>query len=62
MQVPVSMDPLYVLEGGMIMSTDFRLLKIVLVIPTSCSGSAADMDEESASSLIPAAGTCLRIG
>jgi len=62
MQVPVIMDPLYVLEGGMIMSADFRLLRIVLVIQTSCSGSSEHMDEESASSLIPAAGTCLRMG
>lgn len=62
MQVPINMDPLYLLGGDIIMSADFRLLKIVLVIQTSYSGSSADIDEESTSSLVPAAGICLGMG
>lgn len=62
MQVPINMDPLYLLEGGIIMSADLRLLKIVLIIQTSCSGSSEDIDEESTSSLVHAADICLGMG
>jgi len=45
--------------GRMTILSDFRLLKIIHVIQTSCSGSSADSDEKGASTLTPAAVNCL---
>lgn len=59
-KVELRSQPFCLLAGGMIISSDFRLLKIMHAIQTICSGSA-DSDEKGASSLTPAASNCLRM-